>query len=117
MASPRARELRKNMTPQEVKLWSQLRKLRPQGFHFRRQAPIEGYVLDFVCYKYRLIVEADGAQHGEDKGLRRDAKRDAIFRANGFHVLRFWNHEIDANLNGVVETIIARAKEHMREAS
>jgi very-short-patch-repair endonuclease len=117
MASPRARELRKNMTPKEVKLWSQLRQLRPQGFHFRRQAPLDGYVLDFVCYKYRLIVEADGAQHGEDKGLRHDARRDAIFRANGFHVLRFWNHEIDANLIGVVETIIARAKEHMPEAS
>ncbi|TLG73997.1 DUF559 domain-containing protein [Methylocystis sp. B8] len=117
MADPRARQLRKTMTPQEVKLWSQLRKLRAQGFHFRRQAPIEGYVLDFVCYKYRLIVEADGSQHGEAEGLRRDAKRDAIFHANGFHVLRFWNHEIDADLIGVVETIIARAKEHMREAS
>ncbi|MDP3068255.1 MAG: DUF559 domain-containing protein [Methylocystis sp.] len=117
MANPRARELRKNMTPQEVKLWSQLRLLRQQGFHFRRQVPLEGYVLDFVCYKYRLIIEADGSQHGEMEGLRRDAKRDAIFRANGFHVLRFWNHEIDANLIGVVETIIAQAKEHMREAS
>ena len=117
MANPRARELRKNMTPQEVKFWSQLRLLRPQGFHFRRQVPLEGYVLDFVCYKYRLIVEADGSQHGEMEGLRRDAKRDAIFHANGFRVLRFWNNEIDANLIDVVETIVARAKEHMREAS
>lgn len=117
MADPRARQLRKTMTPQEVKLWSQLRKLRPQGFHFRRQAPLEGYVLDFVCYKYRLIVEADGSQHGEDKGLHRDAKRDTLFQSNGFRVLRFWNHEIDADLIGVVETIISRANEHMREAS
>jgi very-short-patch-repair endonuclease len=91
--------------------------LRPQGFHFRRQAPLEGYVVDFVCYKYRLIVEADGSQHGEDKGLRHDARRDAIFHASGFRVLRFWNSEIDANLIGVVETIIARAKEHRAEAS
>ncbi|WP_018407838.1 endonuclease domain-containing protein [Methylocystis rosea] len=117
MANPRARELRKNMTPQEVKLWSQLRLLRPQGFHFRRQVSLEGYVLDFVCYKYRLIIEADGSQHGEADGRRHDARRDAIFRANGFHVLRFWNHEIDANLIGVVETIVARAKEHLRAAS
>ena len=117
MANARARDLRKNMTPQEVKLWSQLRKLRPQGFHFRRQAPLEGYVLDFVCYKCRLIVEADGSQHGEMQGLRRDARRDAIFQASGFRVLRFWNSEIDANLTGVVETIIALAKEQMAEAS
>ncbi|HEY8125660.1 MAG TPA: DUF559 domain-containing protein [Methylocystis sp.] len=117
MANLRARELRKNMTPPEIKLWSQLRKLRPQGFHFRRQVPLEGYVLDFVCYKYRLIVEADGSQHGEADGRRHDARRDAIFHANGFRVLRFWNNEIDADLIGVVETIIARAKEHMREAS
>jgi very-short-patch-repair endonuclease len=117
MANPRARELRKNMTPQEVKLWSQLRKLRPQGFHFRRQVPLESYVLDFVCYKYRLIVEADGSQHGETEGLRRDARRDAVFQADGFRVLRFWNSEIDADLIGVVETIIARAKEYMVEAS
>ena len=117
MANDRARELRKSMTPQEVKLWVQLRKLRPQGFHFRRQVPLEGDVLDFVCYKYRLIVEADGAQHGEDKGLRHDAKRDALFQSNGFRVLRFWNHEIDSDIVGVVETIIARAKEHMQEAS
>jgi very-short-patch-repair endonuclease len=99
------------MTPQEVKLWSQLRKLRPQGFHFRRQAPLEGYVLDFVCFKFRMIVEVDGSQHGEETGLRHDAHRDAVFTASGFCVLRFWNHEVDADLNAVIETIIARASE------
>jgi very-short-patch-repair endonuclease len=112
MANAFARSLRKNMTLQEVKLWAQLRKLRPQGFHFRRQAPLEGYVLDFVCFKYRLIVEADGAQHGEEAGVERDARRDAFFERNGFRVLRFWNHEIDGELDGVVETILARAREH-----
>lgn len=111
MANARARELRKSMTPQEVKLWAQLRKLRPQGFHFRRQAPLEGYILDFVCFEHRLIVEADGAQHGEEAGLRADTRRDAFWAVNGFRVLRFWNNEIDANLDGVVETILARARE------
>ncbi|GLI92838.1 endonuclease domain-containing protein [Methylocystis echinoides] len=116
MSVARARALRKTMTPQEVKLWSMLRQLRPQGFHFRRQVPLEGYVLDFVCFKYRVIVEVDGSQHGEDDGLRHDARRDGMFAANGFRTLRFWNHEVDANLHGVVETIMARARD-VAEAS
>ena len=70
MANAKARALRKSMTPHEVKLWVLLRQLRPQGFHFRRQAPLEGYILDFVCFRYRIIVEADGSQHGEDEGGR-----------------------------------------------
>ena len=112
MANAKARALRKSMTPQEVKLWAQLRQLRPQGFHFRRQAPLEGYILDFVCFKCRIIVEADGSQHGEDDGLAHDARRDAFFAAQGFRTLRFWNHEIDADLHGVIETIIARTREN-----
>ncbi len=113
MANARARALRKAMTRQEVKLWVQLRKLRPQGFHFRRQAPLEGYIPDFVCFKYRVIVEADGSQHGEDAGIAHDERRDAHFAALGFRTLRFWNHEIDADLNAVIETIIARAVKHL----
>jgi very-short-patch-repair endonuclease len=109
MSVQRARVLRKNMTPQEVKLWAQLRKLRLQGFHFRRQAPLEGYILDFVCFKRRLIVEIDGAQHGEAQGLSHDAQRDAFFAARGFLTLRFWNAEIDADVASAVETILARA--------
>ena len=116
MANARARELRKTMTPQEVKLWLQLRQLRPQGFHFRRQAPLEGYIVDFVCFRHRLIVEVDGSQHGETKGLQHDARRDAHFSANGFRTLRFWNNEVDGNLVGVVETVIARARENVTEA-
>jgi very-short-patch-repair endonuclease len=111
MANERARALRKTMTPQEVKLWVHLRRLRPQGLHFRRQPPLEGYILDFVCFKHRLIVEVDGSQHGEAAGLAHDAKRDAHFAAQGFHTLRVWNHEVDANIESVVETIIARARE------
>lgn len=114
MSLAKARQLRKTMTPQEVKLWVQLRKLRAQGFHFRRQAPLEGYILDFVCFKYKTIVEADGSQHGQDAGASHDARRDAFFAAHGFRTLRFWNHEIDFNLDGVVETILARAVEHVR---
>lgn len=114
MTVARARALRKTMTPQEVKLWVQLRKLRPEGFHFRRQAPVDGYILDF---KHRMIVEIDGSQHADEAGLRHDGHRDAHFAANGFRTLRFWNPKVDANLHGVVETILARARENMAEAS
>ncbi|WP_363347744.1 DUF559 domain-containing protein [Methylocystis echinoides] len=116
MTVARARALRKTMTPQEVKLWVQLRKLRPEGFHFRRQAPVDGFILDFACFKHRLIVEIDGSQHAEDSGLRHDARRDAHFAAQGFRTLRFWNSEVDLNLHGVVETILARARETEGEA-
>ena len=109
MANERARALRKAMTPQEVKLWVHLRQLRPQGLHFRRQAPLEGYILDFVCFKHRLIVEVDGGQHGEEAGIAHDRKRDAHFAALGFLTLRFWNADIDKNLDGVVDTIFSHA--------
>jgi very-short-patch-repair endonuclease len=110
IANERARTLRKTMTPQEVKLWVQLRQLRPQGLHFRRQAPLEGYILDFVCFQRRLSVEVDGSQHGEEAGLVHDAKRDAHFAALGFLTLRFWNSDIDRNLDGIVETIFSHAQ-------
>jgi very-short-patch-repair endonuclease len=109
MANERARAVRKAMTPQEVKLWVRLRALRPQGLHFRRQAPLDGYILDFVCFKHRLIVEVDGSQHGENAGRVRDAQRDAHFALRDFRTLRFWNRDVDINLEGVVETILAHA--------
>jgi very-short-patch-repair endonuclease len=69
MANETARALRKRMTPQEVKLWVKLRELKPLGFRFRRQAPIDRFIVDFVSFGSRLIVEADGGQHGMQEGL------------------------------------------------
>ena len=94
------------MTPQEIRLWGELRHLNRRGYHFRRQAPVDGYVLDFAEFSHRLIVEADGWQHGEADGKRKDTRRDAHFTAAGFRVLRFWNNDIDSNMNGVVLTIL-----------
>src|SRR5258708_24049858 len=80
----RARELRKTLTPQEACLWLQLRLLRADGFHFRRQAPLLGFYLDFVCFRRRLIVEIDGSQHADDdRQIDHDAMRDAILRKAG----------------------------------
>src|SRR6266487_4040582 len=105
VANEIARSLRKRMTPQEVKLWVHLRSWKKQGFHFRRQAPRNGYIVDFVCLKYRLIVEVDGGQHNFDLHARRDAGRDNQFTRDGFRVLRFWNNEVDRNLEGVLTLI------------
>jgi very-short-patch-repair endonuclease len=97
------------MTPQEVKLWVKLRELRRAGLHFRRQVPIGCYVVDFACLKHSLIVELDGAQHGDDRGAAADQLRDAALAGLGYQVRRFWNREVDTNLAGVVETILAGA--------
>jgi very-short-patch-repair endonuclease len=101
-----ARALRKRLTPQEVKLWVKLRELKSLGYHFRRQAPVGPYIVDFVCFRTQLVVEADGGQHGMSAGVRSDRIRDAFLRAQGFKVLRFWNSDIDQNLNGVMEMIL-----------
>jgi very-short-patch-repair endonuclease len=103
MANEVARGLRKRMTSQEVKLWVHLRSWRKRGFHFRRQAPRDGYIVDFVCLKQRLIVEVDGGNF--DLHARRDAERDQNFTDQGFKVLRFWNNEIDRNREGVLTLI------------
>jgi very-short-patch-repair endonuclease len=75
VANEIARSLRKRMTPQEVKLWVHLRSWRKQGFHFRRQAPRDGHILDFVFLRHRLIVEVDGGRHNFD--AQSAATRDA----------------------------------------
>jgi very-short-patch-repair endonuclease len=102
-----ARALRKRLTPQEVRLWVKLRELKPLGFHFRRQAPVGRYIVDFVSFSSRIAIEVDGSQHGLPQGAQSDQVRDAFLRSHGFRILRFWNSDIDRNLDGVMETISA----------
>jgi len=99
--------LRKNLTPQEARLWLRLRALRSDGFHFRRQAPFRGYYLDFVCFKSRLVVEVDGGGHNERIQADHDVVRDRILKRQGFHTLRMSNGEININLAGVMEAVLA----------
>jgi very-short-patch-repair endonuclease len=106
-----ARHLRKNMTHEEVKLWVQLQYLNKQGYHFRRQVPLDGYVLDFAEFNQRLIIEVDGSQHGEPDGEMRDRLRDAHFVSARFRVLRFWNVEINREMDGVVTKIQSMLKD------
>ena len=107
LANENARALRKRLTPQEVKLWVKLRELKPLGFHFRRQAPVGRYIVDFVSFRSQLIIEADGGQHGMPDGARSDQVRDGLLQSQGFKILRFWNSDIDANLAGVMESILS----------
>jgi very-short-patch-repair endonuclease len=89
VANENARALRKGLTPQEVKLWVKLRELKPLGFHFRRQAPVGPYIVDFISFRSQLVIEADGGQHGMPEGNQADRARDAFLRSQGFKVLRF----------------------------
>ena len=98
-----ARQLRKNQTEAESILWNRLRSRQIAGTKFRRQQPIENYIVDFVSLKKRIIIELDGGQHAE--GRKRDNARDKILEGNGFKVLRFWNNEVFENLEGVLEVI------------
>jgi len=106
MANAFARQLRKNLTPQEAKLWVKLRALKSLGFHFRRQAPIRNVIVDFASFRDKLVIEVDGGQHNFDEAARRDDLRDAFLRGEGYRVLRFWNHEVDRELDGVMDMIV-----------
>ncbi len=102
-AHVRARALRRNMTEAERQIWQILRSQQMQGHKFRRQVPIGRYIADFVCHEARLIVEIDGGQH--DRASPREAERTGFLQHEGYRVLRFWNNEVLANLDGVHATI------------
>lgn len=97
-----ARYLRRNMTDAEKLLWRHLRAHRLAGQKFRRQQPMGIYVVDFVHFGARLVVEADGGQHNTSQ---HDAQRDAWLKEQGFRILRFWNSEILLNIEQVLAVI------------
>jgi very-short-patch-repair endonuclease len=97
--------------PWEAKLWRHLRAGRMLGFKFKRQVPIGNFIADFCCHEKRLIVEADGQQHATSTQADQDAKKDAYLRGEKYIVLRFYNTDIDKNLQGVLETI----RQHLQQ--
>jgi len=94
--------MRANPTEAERKLWDMLRAKRFLQYKFRRQQIIVPYIVDFVCFEKRLIVEVDGSQHADN---RYDERRDTFLKAQRFEVRRFWNNDILANSTSVAEAI------------
>jgi very-short-patch-repair endonuclease len=82
-----------------------LRELRKLGFHFRRQVPIDGFIVDFACYHPKVAIEIDGSQHGFPEATAKDSRRDAYLTQSGFKLLRFWNRDIDRNLADLMDMI------------
>lgn len=102
-----ARAMRFNPTEAERILWGCLRKRSLGGFKFSRQMRIGPYIVDFVCREKGLIVEVDGATHGEDHEVAYDARRTAFLEAEGYRVLRISNHGVYAERDGVLHGILA----------
>lgn len=100
-----AKKLRANTTPQERNLWRALKDLPIEGSHFRRQAPIGPYVVDFFCPAKRPVLEIDGGHHNEDGVAERDRARQSWLENEGYRVIRFWNSEIVGDLTAVLERI------------
>ena len=89
-----ARTLRKHPTDAEQNLWRELRYMKLQGFHFRRQVPIGPYVADFICHSAKLIIELDGGQHNEPEDIAYDRRRTSWLGTQGYQVIRFWNNDV-----------------------
>lgn len=102
----KSKQLRKQMTPEELRLWYLLRGRRFFGYKFRRQMPISAYIVDFACFKAKLIIELDGGQHQDEEAY--DQLRTAYLKTNGWEVVRFWNNEFRVNEEEVLNIILQR---------
>jgi len=103
MLRDRARQLRRDQTDVESKLWFRLRARQLSGAKFRRQYPIGAFIADFCYYERRLVIELDGGHHAEH--MDADQSRTDFFVSQGYRVLRFWNNEVIENIDGVLEQI------------
>lgn len=103
-----AKAMRHAPTDAEAKMWRLLRDRRLARFKFRRQAPFQAFILDFVCYERRVIIEIDGSQHASSD---RDSSRDAALTAEGFRILRYWNNDVLQQPTSVLEDIFAKLAE------
>ena len=103
MSRERARQLRKDMTDAERALWARLRRRQVLGHKFRRQQPLGPFIVDFVCLERKLVIEVDGGQHADQQ--QDDARRTGWLEDQGFVVLRFWNHEVLAEPEAVIQAI------------
>ena len=104
----RTRELRKNMTDAEKKLWSLLRNRQFEGLKFRRQHAIGKYIVDFICFEKKIVIEVDGSQHLENKIY--DANRTEWLQKQDFKVIRFWNNDVLNEIEVVLDKLYEKIK-------
>jgi very-short-patch-repair endonuclease len=102
-STSRARDLRRRMTEAEALVWARLRNRGLKAAKFKRQVPIAGFYADFACSDSRLVIEIDSGQHEAERHI--DAARTKKLETAGYRVLRFWNHDVLANIEGVLETV------------
>jgi adenine-specific DNA-methyltransferase len=98
------KQLRREQTDAERKMWSLLRSRSLDGYKFRRQQPIGPYIADFCCFRPRLIVELDGGQHAEQ--VEYDERRTAFLESEGYQVVRFWDNQVLMEMDAVLEMIL-----------
>ena len=97
--------MRSEPTDAEAAMWKLLRDRRFMRFKFRRQVPFQSYILDFVCFEQRLVLEIDGSQHAS---AATDITRDQVLAREGFRVARYWNNDVLQRRNEVMEDILAK---------
>jgi very-short-patch-repair endonuclease len=100
-----AKKMRRESTDAEAAMWRLLRDRRLALFKFRRQVPFQNFILDFICFERRLIIEIDGSQHASPE---RDTARDAVLIAEGFRIARYWNNDVLQQPSAVLEDIFAK---------
>jgi very-short-patch-repair endonuclease len=103
-----AKKMRRESTDAEAAMWRLLRDRRLALFKFRRQVPFQNFILDFICFEKRLIIEIDGSQHASSE---RDTARDAVLIAEGFRIPRYWNNDVLQQPSAVLEDIFAKLAE------
>ena len=99
----RARQLRREQTPAERKLWARLRQRQIYGLRFRRQHPIGRFIVDFCCISHKLVIEIDGRTH--DAQMAYDQARAELLQGQGYKVIRFTNSEVEREIDGVLAEI------------
>jgi very-short-patch-repair endonuclease len=102
----RAKRLRRDMTEAEKKLWYRIRLGQLEGHQFRKQVPVDQYILDFACLRKRLALEVDGSQHAEIS--KAEDERNRFLRREGYSVVRYWNSEVMQNIDGVLLDLLAK---------
>lgn len=110
---PRAKELRKEMTPQERKIWYDFLQKYPVKFY--KQKIIDGFIVDFFCHSAKLVIEIDGSQHYTEQGMAYDLERSAIIERYGLMVLRFTNTDVNVRFPEVCQKIHVTVEERRKQ--